>query len=64
MYREIEDLMIDYSEQHVQRLHRGIKETIDTTSVHLDLLSNLQRISKLAVNFTRVRGIKSRTEEI
>ena len=31
---QIEDLLIDLSEQHVQRLHRGVKESLDTTSVH------------------------------
>lgn len=59
LYKDIEDLVIDYTEQHVQRLHRGVRETLDTTSIHLDLLNHLQRISKLAVNFTRVRGFKS-----
>lgn len=59
LHQEIEDLMIDLSEQHVQRLHRGVKETLSTTSVHLDLLGYLLRIAALAVNFTKARGLKN-----
>ncbi len=55
---QIEDLLIDLSEQHVQRLHRGVKESLDTTSVHLDLLGNLQHISVLSTNFTRFNSAK------
>jgi phosphate:Na+ symporter len=58
LYEQIEDLTLDLSEQHVQRLHRGVKESLDTTSVHLDLLGNLQRIAALSVNFTRIHGLK------
>ncbi|MBI4404066.1 MAG: Na/Pi cotransporter family protein [Deltaproteobacteria bacterium] len=62
LYQEIDDMMIDLSEQHVYRLHRGIKESLHTTSVHLDLLGYLQRIGALATNFTRVHGLKSETQ--
>lgn len=64
LYQQIEDLTLELSEQHVQRLHRGVKESLDTTSVHLDLLGNLQRIASLSVNFTRVRGLKPLQTEI
>jgi len=44
---EIED---HYREAHLQRLHKGLKETIETSSIHIDLLSNLRRVnSKLMV---------------
>lgn len=56
LHQQIEDLTFDLSEQHMQRLHRGVKESIETTSVHLDLLGNLERIGALAINFTRVHG--------
>jgi len=62
LHQEIEDLMMDLSEQHVQRLHRGVIETLSTTSVHLDLLGYLQRIAGLSVNFTKVRGLKQAEE--
>lgn len=54
LHEQIQDMTIDLSEQHVQRLHRGVKESLDTTSVHLDLLGNLERIADLSVNFVRV----------
>jgi phosphate:Na+ symporter len=63
-YQEIEDLTLDLSQQHMQRLHMGIKESLDTTSVHLDLLGNLQRIAGLSVNFTRVHGFKGDAGEL
>lgn len=54
--REVDELVIDLSERHVQRLHQGIKQSLDTTSVHLDMLSSLQRIAHISINFTRVQG--------
>lgn len=56
LHEQIQDMTIDLSEQHVQRLHRGVKESLDTTSVHLDLLGNLQRIANVSVNFIRISG--------
>jgi Na+/phosphate symporter len=47
-------MTIDLSELHLQRLHRGVKESLDTTSVHLDLLANLERIADVSVNFIRI----------
>ena len=32
---------------HIQRLHEGLRETIDTSSIHLDLLANLKRANSL-----------------
>lgn len=34
-----------YREAHLQRLHKGLKETIETSSIHIDLLSNFRRIN-------------------
>ena len=33
---------------HIQRLHDGLRESIDTSSLHLDLLANLKRANSLA----------------
>jgi phosphate:Na+ symporter len=33
---------------HIRRLHEGLRETIDTSSIHLDLLANLKRANSLA----------------
>jgi len=32
---------------HIRRLHQGLKESIDTSAIHLDLLNNLQRINSV-----------------
>jgi phosphate:Na+ symporter len=33
---------------HIQRLHEGLRESIDTSSLHLDILANLKRANSLA----------------
>ncbi len=39
----------EYRQAHIQRLHQGLQESFDTSSIHLDILSNIRRInSKLA----------------
>lgn len=58
LHDQVEDLTFDLTEQHMQRLHRGVKETLETSSVHMDVLGNLQRIAALAVNFMRVHESK------
>lgn len=35
----------DYRQAHLNRLHEGLKESFDTSSLHLDILSNLRRIN-------------------
>jgi phosphate:Na+ symporter len=32
---------------HIERLHEGLRESIDTSSIHLDLLANLKRANSL-----------------
>ncbi|HSA60550.1 MAG TPA: Na/Pi cotransporter family protein [bacterium] len=34
-----------YREAHLLRLHKGLKEAIETSSIHLDLLANFRRIN-------------------
>ncbi|HEV8229133.1 MAG TPA: Na/Pi cotransporter family protein [Candidatus Limnocylindria bacterium] len=34
-------------QKHIQRLHEGLRESIDTSSIHLDLLANLKRANSL-----------------
>ncbi len=38
-------------ERHIQRLHQGLKESFDTSSLHLDILSNLRRINSYVTSF-------------
>jgi phosphate:Na+ symporter len=35
-------------QSHIDRLHSGLRESIDTSSLHLDLLANLKRANSLA----------------
>lgn len=54
LYGEIEDLCLVLGERHVRRLHDGVRETMDTTSVHWDLIGYYQRVAALAVNICRI----------
>ncbi len=42
---ELSNLEEEYRLSHLQRLQQGKKETFQTTSIHLDLLSNFRRIN-------------------
>ena len=61
LHEQIEDMTLDLSENHVQRLHKGVKESLNTTSVHLDLLSNLKRIADLSISFVKIDSLKVET---
>jgi phosphate:Na+ symporter len=39
----------ELNEQHIERLKRGLKESLETSSVHVDLISDLERINFHAV---------------
>lgn len=45
--RELARLEIQMREHHIERLNRGLRETINTSSIHLDLLSEYKRIASL-----------------
>ncbi len=68
--RELAKLEITYRENHILRLNRGLKETINTSSIHLDLLSEYRRIASLLCNHaystTKQKGNKapSSTEDL
>ncbi|MCC7203204.1 MAG: Na/Pi cotransporter family protein [Nitrospirae bacterium] len=40
----------DLRQAHINRLHMGLKESIDTSAIHLDILSNLKRINSHITN--------------
>ncbi|MEE8185066.1 MAG: Na/Pi cotransporter family protein [Thermodesulfobacteriota bacterium] len=40
----------DMRQAHIDRLHRGLKESIDTSAIHLDVLTNLKRINSYITN--------------
>lgn len=46
------ELERDLRQAHINRLHRGLRESIDTSAIHLDLLSNLKRINSHITNIS------------
>lgn len=47
MKRELAKVEIQLRESHISRLNRGLRESINTSSIHLDLLSEYKRIASL-----------------
>ncbi len=43
--KHLADLEDRYREAHLLRLNKGLKETIETSSIHLDLLANFRRVN-------------------
>ncbi len=37
----------ELAQKHLMRLHQGLRESFDTSSIHLDILSNLRRINSI-----------------
>lgn len=48
--RELAKLEINLRENHIGRLNRGMRDSINTSSIHLDLLSEYRRIASLLCN--------------
>jgi phosphate:Na+ symporter len=48
--RDLAKLEIMYRENHISRLNQGLRESINTSSIHLDLLSEYRRIASLLCN--------------
>lgn len=40
----------DLRQAHINRLHLGLKESIDTSAIHLDILTNLKRVNSYIAN--------------
>lgn len=40
----------DLRQAHINRLHLGLRESIDTSAIHLDVLTNLKRINSYIAN--------------
>ena len=43
-------LLSKYHDAHLDRLRRGFKESVETSTIHLDLISDLERINSHASN--------------
>lgn len=48
--RELAKIELTYRENHISRLNRGMQDSINTSSIHLDLLSEYRRIASLLCN--------------
>jgi phosphate:Na+ symporter len=53
LYEQIDEMNFEFNERHIKRLHHGVKESLETSAVHMDVLSSLQRIASLSLNFLR-----------
>jgi len=42
---EISQTERKFRQAHIERLHEGYRESIDTSEIHLDVLTNLKRIN-------------------
>lgn len=56
--RDLTKIEISYRENHISRLNRGLRESINTSSIHLDLLSEYRRIASLLCNhaYSKTKG--------
>jgi phosphate:Na+ symporter len=46
----IKDLEKEYNRRHIERLESGLSEAFETSSIHLDILTNLKRINTHITN--------------
>ncbi|MBI5492293.1 MAG: Na/Pi cotransporter family protein [Deltaproteobacteria bacterium] len=47
---KLSELERELRQAHINRLHKGLKESIDTSAIHLDVLTNLKRINSYITN--------------
>ena len=45
--KKLAEIEQELGQKHLMRLHHGLRETFDTSSIHLDILSNLRRINTI-----------------
>jgi phosphate:Na+ symporter len=50
----INKLERDLRQAHIQRLHAGTRESVETSSIHIDVLNDLKRINSHATNMAYV----------
>jgi len=48
----IRELEREYNRRHIERLESGLAESIETSSIHLDVLTNLKRINTHVTNIS------------
>ncbi|MFH1017105.1 MAG: Na/Pi cotransporter family protein [Pseudomonadota bacterium] len=45
--KKLGEIEQELGQKHLRRLHQGLRESFDTSSIHLDILSNLRRINAI-----------------
>lgn len=50
----IDEVEQNLRQAHINRLHQGLKEAFDTSSIHLDILGNLRRINAKLAHIVRM----------
>lgn len=60
--RDLAKLEITLRENHIGRLNRGLRDSINTSSIHLDLLSEYRRIASLLCNHAYAHAKSGGTE--
>ncbi len=50
----IDKLEMDLRFAHIKRLHDGLQETLDTSAIHLDVISNLKQINSYTADIAQV----------
>jgi len=63
--RDLAKIELSLRENHITRLNKGLRESINTSSIHLDLLSEYKRIASLLCNhaYTTMKTIPQTTSE-
>jgi phosphate:Na+ symporter len=63
--RELAKIELNFRENHISRLNRGMQDSINTSSIHLDLLSEYRRIASLLCNhaYATVKGAGKKISE-
>ncbi|PIU54960.1 MAG: hypothetical protein COS89_08665 [Deltaproteobacteria bacterium CG07_land_8_20_14_0_80_38_7] len=52
--KHIDEVEQQLRQSHFNRLHEGLKESFDTSSIHLDILGNLRRINSKCSRIVRI----------
>lgn len=64
--RELAKIELAFRENHISRLNRGMQDSINTSSIHLDLLSEYRRIASLLCNhaYATIKGATNKSGDI
>ncbi|MCR4287366.1 MAG: Na/Pi cotransporter family protein, partial [Deltaproteobacteria bacterium] len=47
---KLSEMERELRQAHIERLRMGLKESLDTSSIHLDVLTNLKRVNSYITN--------------